>query len=210
MTPPVSNSHPSDDVPSIASLPYEIRYQILSYLLTDSSPIRFNQAHGFHIHKNKELPSYHAQVAAVIPGARQIFYHHNTFQVHDNEIEAFLSDLYCHNLISSINPRRILPRDHIQDVIILMHPHTYHRDYNPALALRGLLSCAKLRSVELRIAALYESLHMFDKTFSEIAEVCVELTDKLGPEGFKASVEWLHGKRNWSVADFRRGKPPGK
>ena len=200
-----ATSNRSQAIPTLPSLPPEVWDQILYYLYVHSFPIYFDHPNGFKT--EHEHVSRGTQILDVLSEGREIFYRHNVFHVDDIEIQQFLNYTPTTGAEGN-NTNFAMPVDHVKHVVISMQPLIRPVRYDSTPDLRSLLKCSNLVKVELRLAAFYEGLCEWDQTFKRIASACVELGDKLGADGLTADVSYLYGKRCWTMADFRSGKPP--
>lgn len=192
------------DSPTFSTLPREIRDRIYTHLLVDSAPIRFfDLAYGFD--PPSEDVKHALQHINLSSEARDIFYHYNTFYVCDIGLQAFLQYKPSTNLEGIKGDSA--PKDHVRRLNIMIDPLLRHQ-YDAVPALRILLECPNLRKVHIDLGGRIEGMRDFDSTFFRIADVCIELFDKLGEEGLKVEARTLYQSCMWTLAVFKSGKPP--
>ncbi|KAL8809081.1 MAG: hypothetical protein Q9200_003733, partial [Gallowayella weberi] len=172
----------------IATLPLEIRNQIISHLVVAPCPIAFDppdklKAHGWqktHHEKVQEI----LRFIEIIPETRQLFYQHNIFHITDTDLEAFLSYLPPN---SSNDMVAMLPRTHIRRLEVSIQPMLQWeaRQNGGAGPLPLLLQCPALQRLEIILHDRFESVCEFDVTFGRIADTCVALGEKVGEENFE-------------------------
>ncbi|KAI4152176.1 MAG: hypothetical protein L6R39_001874 [Caloplaca ligustica] len=152
----------------VSSLPCEIQDEILYHTFVDSAPVKVLSQDQL-----ETLPT-----TEVIPGSREIFYRYNVFHVADKVLAAF------HDYNAE---RGFIPRDHVQHIIVTIKQHL--ASYDPALALRCLLDCPKLETVEIHVSTLWESRRAIARAYGQIEGVCLELANRLGKKGFQVEAE---------------------
>ena len=189
---------------TLSHLPYEIRQKIFIYLITIPWPIRFDgsfkAAYG---HDNREIDKI-LTVVDVFPSDPSIFYTHNTFDLCSTLIPSFLAYTLSSPILGSITT----PQKHITHLSTMILPLLYVKD-DFSKSLRLLLSCPRLRKVDVEICAFYKGLCEFDVTFHKVREVFWELGKKLGgDDGLGVELRWLYGRARWTMEDFEREEPP--
>ncbi|KAL8989399.1 MAG: hypothetical protein Q9169_008371, partial [Polycauliona sp. 2 TL-2023] len=191
--------------PTFSSLPTELQDSILSHTLTLPFPIKFDPAppyfHASHGNPESEVQKT-LEILHLLPPGHEIFFHQNTFQVRNKDLSSFLAYTPASFSCTPITS----PRDHITHLRTNMQPILDNVDVP---ALRELLSCTRLKKVEISVGDFFEGLCEFDKTFYRIKDVCLQLGGKLGDdEGLSVDLSWLYGRGRWTIKDFEDGVPP--
>ncbi|KAL8837029.1 MAG: hypothetical protein Q9170_002683 [Blastenia crenularia] len=195
--------------PTYSTLPLEIRHEILSHLLIESSKIVFRSESGFKAANCQDTPQCLPYID-IEPGSRTIFYRVNIFDVSAENLVAFL-----HNNPSTTPPTTIpaksskeypMVKDLVRNLIVGLgpyHPTLEPWTFDPVPALRSLMECPHLETVELHIGALFEGIQEFRTTFMHIKGVCMELGERFGEEGFRVQIRSLYTTVWVTMADFR-------
>ncbi len=184
---------------TIFSLPREIRDQIYKLLLVSSQPVSFQPSKGFVCVEDEQQKCLalmnHASNPFDIEGAallglvssgpsaakeaREIFYRHNTFEVTGERLERFLEfvpfqqgpDLpsACTSWVGNL----------------VIEDADGSQPY-----LDRLLSCPKLRNVEIKIYGLPTGFSKVSVNIMKVTNACIKLNAKLGM-GFKLTVNMV-------------------
>ncbi|KAL9602408.1 MAG: hypothetical protein Q9219_001831 [cf. Caloplaca sp. 3 TL-2023] len=194
----VSHLNIKQHILNISTLPYEIKLEILSYLLIHPSPLVFRRTDGFK-KASEDVPQILHSID-LTPEARRLFYRYNTFQVDHFAIQAFLN--YRPPESTPTGKEHLTPKNHVRHLLVLVD-----RAFgaNPVPTLRSLLGCPKLRTVIIRIHCSLDFMADFDPGYMQVAGVCAELSNMLG-EGLRVEVVDSYRGVKWIVEDFRGGE----
>ncbi|KAL8956031.1 MAG: hypothetical protein Q9193_006322 [Seirophora villosa] len=201
--------------PNLCLLPYEIRLKILADLLTAPWPVTFDGS--FKAAHNQDVREVHRilDIIDILPSGSRLFYARNTFHVSCHLISSFLSHQISPSRTQSFPSDTVIQGDptmskeHVTHLSAFIDP-MLHDTRETAGLLRCLLSCPRLKQVDIEIGSFFEALSEFDATFYRIREVCWQLGEKLGGGDLNLNVKlhWLYGKARWRMRDFEGGKPP--
>ncbi|KAL8725980.1 MAG: hypothetical protein Q9166_007014 [cf. Caloplaca sp. 2 TL-2023] len=188
---------------TFSSLPFEIRNEIFSHLLTAPFRIHFDPTIGFKAsssHNDAEMQQI-LDMIDLIPDGRKFFYRNNLFLVDDRQIESFLEYQPPGTVTATA-----VPKSHIRRLCYLIQSHfslASNTDYEPGASLSLLLDCPELKQLEIDVVGLLEDVAEFDRTFGNIADTCIYLGEKLGEGGFKIDGSYLYGSFTWTMKNLR-------
>ncbi|KAL8992193.1 MAG: hypothetical protein Q9169_007289 [Polycauliona sp. 2 TL-2023] len=193
--------HPSAGLkPHLSRLPYEIRQQIFTHILTFSVPITFDGR--LHSRDGKYRVERILPLLGHIASGAQMFWSRNIFHISaPQHIPSFLS-------YATAQTASLLPREYVTQLQISINPLHDAEVWQLVGALRLLLSCHQLRKVELQVA-IHCHIEECEDLFYQVREAALELGQKLGgDEGLIVALNLRGETRRWMIEDFRQKEPP--